>query len=69
MRVSTVGLAVGGTSRQHEPPVAIAAVHETLVVNLQIDARMAKRSPIPVTGDAGGFNTDCFGWLSHRAAL
>ena len=67
-----LGTLIGGSARKNEAPVAIAAVDEALLVDLQEHARMAERRPAgnlagPVACDAGGSDAGGFGCWLHRA--
>ena len=64
------GLIVRRTAGEDEAPVAIAAVDIALLVNLQIDARVAECGAAgnlarAVTGDAGSGDSGGFGSGLH----
>jgi len=69
IEASVRGFGVGRAADQDETSVAIAAIDEPFVVDLQVDARMAKRGTAgdflgTIAGDAGGGDSSDFGsWL------
>ena len=71
---------VGRAAPEHETPVAIAAIDIAVLVDLEIDARMAESrwaialaaadAARPVAADAAGFDGDDFGrWNAHARRL
>ena len=71
---SLVRRAIRRAAAQHEAAVAIAALDETLLVDLQPHARMAERGAAgnagrTVAADAGGIGEHGFGRLDHAALI